>query len=349
MQEDAVISPPTERSKRGFPLGWWLRVAGSLALLGATLAILPLEQLGDAFARLDVTTLCTVLAAFLALHGAASLKWWMLCERRVPMLVAVRAHLAGLAGNLCLPGVIGGDLVRAGIVARAHGDTAHLVSASVLDRLIDMLALLFVAAAGLLGIVAFRDSSVAGFDAASLSGFFAIALAVVALLVAVVLVFPHTLDRVSELPMPKRLRSPIAKVVRASRAVAASPQRIGAAFAFAILIQSGLAILAYALAGRAGVEIGLAAWVFAWTLAKILAVLPVSLGGLGVREAALSLLLAPFTSDLGAVVAASLVWQVVLFLGGLVGGGIWLVSEVTGGRRMRGGDLTLPSGGSGNE
>ncbi len=71
---------------------------------------------------------------------------------------------------------------------------------------------------------------------------------------------------------------------------------------------------------RVGCTIPLWAWFFAWPLAKIASMVPVSLGGLGVREAALVSLLVPLGADAAAVVAAGLAFEAVIIGGGLIGG-----------------------------
>ena len=65
-------------------------------------------------------------------------------------------------------------------------------------------------------------------------------------------------------------------------------------------------------------------WFLVWPLAKVASLLPISLGGLAVREATLAALLVPFGVRPSAGVAVSLVWQSVLIAGGLMGGLLWL-------------------------
>jgi uncharacterized membrane protein YbhN (UPF0104 family) len=68
-------------------------------------------------------------------------------------------------------------------------------------------------------------------------------------------------------------------------------------------------------------------WLFVWPLAKIAATLPLTQGGIGIREAALAALFAPFGVPAVLAVAVSLVFQVVVISGGLAGG---IVSVVLG-------------------
>jgi len=72
-------------------------------------------------------------------------------------------------------------------------------------------------------------------------------------------------------------------------------------------------------------------WLFLWPLATIAGLLPLTQGGIGVREAALAILLAPFGVAGAAAVAAGLAFQGVVIGGGLLAGLIVL----TLGRYMR--------------
>ena len=81
-----------------------------------------------------------------------------------------------------------------------------------------------------------------------------------------------------------------------------------------------------ALARAVGVAVPVAAWFFAWPLSKLIASLPLSLAGLGVREASLAGLLAPLGAAPASVVATGLLWQTLLFATGLIGGALVVLS-----------------------
>ncbi|MEP7327484.1 MAG: hypothetical protein ABI836_16155, partial [Gemmatimonadota bacterium] len=74
-----------------------------------------------------------------------------------------------------------------------------------------------------------------------------------------------------------------------------------------------------------GVRVPLSVWFLVWPLAKVASLMPISLGGLAVREASLAALLKPFGVPLALGVLTSLLWQTVLIAGGLMGGMAYLI------------------------
>jgi uncharacterized membrane protein YbhN (UPF0104 family) len=305
--------PPSLRLTRG----WVLRLAGSVLLLGLLSALLPTGEVAAAFARVPPGLLLAVLALFLAGHAVAAAKWWLLLGRGPAFGAVLRAHLAGLAANLCLPGMAGGDLVRAGLVARNTGDLAPVAAAALADRLIDSFGLALLAGAGLLMLGA----------AAGQGWLVALVAAALALLLAgAFLLLPPAVPAL----LARRPRLPGAglalKLAAALGALARRPGRLGLCLLLSMGVQTGFTLLAVWIAGAIGIAAPFGAWLFAWSLAKILAVLPVSLGGLGVREAGLAALMAPFGPAPAAVVAASLLWQAVLVVAGAIGGLVWALT-----------------------
>jgi uncharacterized membrane protein YbhN (UPF0104 family) len=92
-----------------------------------------------------------------------------------------------------------------------------------------------------------------------------------------------------------------------------------------LLIQGSFLTLNALLGISCGLILPFRAWLLAWPLAKLAALLPITQGGIGVREAALVALLAPFGAPGPLVLAAGLVWEGVIISGGLVGGLIALI------------------------
>ena len=130
--------------------GWILRLVVSLSVLGLLLAVVPLDALWAALRSVPPVAGLLVLIGFLLGHAVAALKWRLLMGplKDVPPALWLRAHFAGLVANLCLPGVAGGDVVRAGWVMRRVSQREDIAVASVADRGIDVSALVVLAFAG---------------------------------------------------------------------------------------------------------------------------------------------------------------------------------------------------------
>jgi uncharacterized membrane protein YbhN (UPF0104 family) len=317
--------PELKHSKK-FPIRWALKFGVSAGVLGIILWWLPTDRVWDAIQRIPLRLWVLVFGLFLAGHLLAAIKWWLLAAAgsNVTLWSALRAHFAGLAANLCLPGVAGGDVIRAGMIFRGSDSKTRVALGSLADRLLDTLALLFLAGLGaamILGAQAFASGPlllVAAF----------VLLAVAGCALAAVLI-----PRFAKGGLVGKLADTIGEFRR-------RPGRLISCLVLSAAIQAGFVGLNIALAHASGLDLPHAAWFFAWPLAKLIAIVPISLAGLGVREASLAALLSPLGADAARVVAVGLIWQAVLFATGLLGG---LMLLLTANRRAnrRGGDASL--------
>ena len=314
-------SPPPRLAAVRLSRTWLLRAAGSAIILGLVFWRVPMDGVLEGFASIHWDVFVVVLVAFLCGHALAAAKWWFLLDRCVPFPVALRAHFAGLAANLCLPGVAGGDVVRASLVHRLMGDGARLAAGSLTDRLLDMLALVLLSVAGLMLLQGKVGTTYLAFK---LLVPFAVALGCTFYIAPALISWIYT--RAPSLPA----RNLMTRIGAAFGALGQRPLRLCLVTSMSALIQAGFILLAVQLAKDVGLNLPLAAWFFAWPLAKIVAVLPVSLGGLGVREASLAVLLTGFGAAAADVVATSLIWQAVLLCAGLIGAVAWMIGPSFG-------------------
>ncbi|NNL35240.1 MAG: hypothetical protein HKP35_05435 [Silicimonas sp.] len=286
-----------------------IRLGGSAVVLGIMFWILPLDAIGAAFSRVSIGLFVSVLSAFLILHVFAALKWWFILDQRITPLQAIRAHFAGLAAGLCLPGAISGDAVRGGMAYGAMRDGPAVVAAGAADRLIDFLALLILSLLG--AALSLSDGGNLGLTLKVLVIFAGLVIAAgigLRLLPLIWTVLPS---------LPGRALA--TKITGAFGALLERRRHLLLTLTLSTAIQAGFVFLSLSLAVSAGAEIASMNWLFAWPLAKLIAVLPVSLNGLGVREAALAGILAPLGGDAAIIFAAGLVWQAVMFVAGGLG------------------------------
>lgn len=296
---------------------WIPRAAGSAIILGLLFWFLPFDSIAKGFASVPIPLFLGVTVAFVLGHVVAAAKWWNLMDRGLPFGTALRAHFAGLASNLALPGASGGDAVRATIAQMSMKDGGKVVSAAVADRLIDMLGLACLAVAGLVMIDHNGGSLLLAIEVLAL---------MVVLVVGAVFVAPRIVPAIWA-RFPKLPAKGLA--LRTSESLGTLGRRPGlmlVSFVLSIAVQAMFVLLTVELAQAIGVKAELGAWFFAWPLAKILAVLPISLNGLGVREATLAGLLTPFGAVAADVVATGLVWQAMLFIVGGLGAAILAMS-----------------------
>lgn len=289
---------------------WAIRAAGSATALALIFWFLPKDAIFAGFSRLSWPLFLSVLAAFLACHLATAAKWWLLMDRAIPFATALRAHFAGLAANLCLPGAAGGDAVRAGLAHVSLRDGPKVAAAAVGDRMIDLLGLACLTLWGLVML---------GGQGANRALAFAVSAIVLVLAVAGLFLFP-AIARTLWRRWPGLPAKALAlRVADAFAGLGRKPALLLFTLVLSAAIQSVLIWLSILLAEPVGVHVPLAAWFFAWPLAKIIATLPISLGGLGVRESSLAALLVPFGAGAPEVVAAGLAWQGILYLAGALG------------------------------
>lgn len=304
---------------------WGIRAAGSALFLVALFWLLPRDAIVDGFSRITLPLYAGVLAAFLAGHAANAAKWWLLLDRALPYPTALRAHFAGLAANLCLPGAAGGDAVRAAMAHVAMRDGPKLAAGSVADRLIDMIGMACLSLSGLLVLRGTSSGLTLGLEIATL---------LVAGLGLFVYAVPGLIrllwTRISALPA----RTLALRTADAFAGLGRRPGLLVVTLGLSLAIQSLFIWLSAQLGLAVGLTVPLAVWFFAWPLAKIVAVLPISLNGLGVRESSLAALMVPFGAAAPQVVAAGLVWQAVMFGAGAIGALVLLVSG-TGWRRAK--------------
>jgi hypothetical protein len=298
-----------------------VRIGGSLVLLAVIFALLPLDQLWSAMRRVPSPIWAGAVAVYMALHLIGVAKWRMLVNAADAGLGfghAVRCYYVGLLSNTFLPSVVGGDVVRAGMALRRSHSKAGLVLGSMVDRIQDVLGLAAVAGIGALLLPSALDASSRRVFWVLAAVFGAAALAAAALL----WLLPGR-------RFPFRVRRKLVRIRGAFRALSRRPGTLASALLLGMLLQTLQVVLNFWLGGLVGLDAPFQVWLFVWPLAKVAATLPLTQGGIGVREAALAALFAPFGVPAVLAVAVSLVFQIVVISGGLVGG---LLALLLGGR-----------------
>ena len=289
-----------------------LQIGGSLIILVLLFLFLPRDELFAAFRRLPTVLLVLAIPGYLVLHLWGAFKWRLLVNAASGGLSgrnAVRCYYSGLFGSTFLPSIVGGDLVRTGLAMRLARSKAGVLLGSLLDRSLDVIALASVAGIGAL----LAPRALPPESRQIWLGLAAVVGVVMALGALVVSTVPAR-------KLPMRARRIIARLRQRGRELARSPGRVATALAIGILLQATLAMLNAWIGTFVGIDVPLHVWLFVWPMAKVSALVPITQGGIGVREAALAALFAAFGVPAVLAVAAGLAFQGVVIGGGLVAG-----------------------------
>jgi uncharacterized membrane protein YbhN (UPF0104 family) len=300
-----------------------LHYGGSALVLYLLFRLLPGRQVWRTLGLLPARLWVMVLAGYLAAHCIGVGKWRLMVNvagAGLNVKQAARCYFAGLFGSLFLPSLIGGDLVRAGLALRLGKSKAGVLLGSFLDRIIDFMALTLLAALGSLLVPGALDAR--GRKIFLLLG--AGALIVAAAIGSVIKLLP--VGRFSF-----RIRRQFVRVRRAGQSMAKQPGAMLRALSLAMVAQVVFIALNALLAKACGLDLQFRVWLFAWPLAKLSAAVPITQGGIGVREAALAALLLPFGAPAVLTVAAGLAWEAIVVSGALVAGTMsLLIGRVSG-------------------
>lgn len=307
-------SEKLERGARGWTL-IALRWAAALAVLGILLHYLPLATVRAAIARVPAWQFAAALAGYLLAHTLGIAKWRMVVNAAGAQLnfaVSAQCYAGGLFGTLFLPSIVGGDVIRLAVGLRKSPRPAAVLAGNVVDRFLD------VAAQG--GLVVIGLALLPGSLPASLHAMASRVLLTGIAAGAVLLALGFLLRGVLLRGRSFKFRRRLARLRHALKSVSRRPRVLLGGWLMGISIQGTFLVLTAYLAVSCGLALPLRVWLFGWPLAKLAALLPLTQGGIGVREAALVALLAPFGAAGHLVLAAGLVWEGVVISGGLVAG-----------------------------
>ena len=311
------MTAPVAGTSSRFPLKWVLRLVATVVALALIAWWLPVDQLWSAMASVPPLTWPLALAVYLSAHLLGVVKWRLLVNTAgaaLPGRPAVHAYYWGLFGNLFLPSIVGGDVVRAGVAMKHSRSTSALLLGSLVDRVQDVIGLGVLAGIGALLAPRALDGT-----SRRIFLIFSVLMIVGAIVGLLILrFFPARL-------VPWRIRRLLVKVRGAIRATASRPQALLTAFVIGLALQTTLIVLNWELGRRIGIDIPFHVWLFVWPLAKIAGLTPLTQGGIGVREAAQAALFVPFGVSAVHAVATGLVFEVVIISGGLIAGVIALV------------------------
>jgi glycosyltransferase 2 family protein len=276
---------------------WWL--AQQLDLAAASTAI----------RAMNLTSVCLAFLVLLSYGVVSAERWRRICRALrmgLSFPVAARLFFISMFFNQTLSTTIGGDAARVWLL-RKYGFSATVVVAGIVyERVAGFLGLGILAFAAA---IAISDRVLWG--APLFGGIGAMVLIILAM-------------AASPVAGPRWVRK-IRRAARLARRIFMSRNGVFlVALSIAIHGVGGLAL--YLLANAMGMNVDVWVFLLATPPALMLATLPVSIGGWGVREVVLVAVLTPFGAAAADAFLLSVIFGVMVMVAGLPGGLIWILS-----------------------
>lgn len=291
------------------------KLAIGLGLLVYVAQRSPLHEIGQAFAKVRAVTVAIAFALYILSMWIAGLRWRILCTAYgakvpipIPRLVAL--YMQGLFYNTFLPGAIGGDLLRAHQVRAAFDSPVRSYAAMLLERVFGFAALACLSAVALtIGLSGQTD----------LTPILVLCGLAVAATVAGALVLPKILRRLSAAWGDRgKIGSLLGLLARTPDLT--RPRLL----VWAMLLSFGTQLVgvaaAYLITRDLSPQVGILHCLAYIPLANIAAYFPMTIGGLGAREATFVALFARIGVPEARSFAMSLVFFGVQVMVALVGG-----------------------------
>lgn len=296
----------------------FLRIGTGLAVLFWLYNALGSDALIQAWGKIDVLLFGGAVFVQCLGYLLGSFRWRILLRGsgvEVPFLTAFHPYYLGLFFNQFLPTSVGGDAIRVYKLYKQGYAGEGLAASTMIDRLIGLLALLILASLA----VIFSEENVVPEAVVTMV---TIALSAFSVCTLLFFIFPlpdSLFARVSRID-PHTFLGRFLRVLRVCRTYKGSSVLLVSSLLLSFLLQ-GLMILVYVILARAlDLDVSLTMLFIAVPLVFVATALPLTIGGLGVREGVLVVVLGLF--GVGIVPSGQLasVYLIALWLSVIPGG-----------------------------
>jgi len=254
---------------------------------------------------------------FIASGMIGAAQWWTLLKFHgiatgYPATLA--RYFMGLFFNYMLPGFVGGDVVRVYKTTINSGNPARSFSSTLADRVIGLMVLVLFS----LGAYALLPGEDAGHAVP-------VAIFMLAVLAGFITVFAFKplgafIKRHFGRFIPRGIEDTVAGIYLETHRLTRAPKTLATVFTLSVIVQFTRIAVHY-LCGRAvGIDIGFAYFALFVPLVEIVASLPVSMGGVGVRESMAFILFSTVGQGRSVVVSYTLLATAAGLIGSIPGG-----------------------------
>ena len=301
-----------------------VKLAVSAVLLWVLFSRADLSAMATQFRQMHIGWMLAALATYGVMLIVSAWRWQLLLEvQSIPVGFGLltNSFLVATFFNNFLPSNIGGDVVRVADTAPYAGSKTVATTIVLIDRVLGLIALLAVAAG------ASALATVAGIPLTGV-GYIWICLVGVLAALLFVLRFPEHFARIMHRAAGGRgegIQARLLNLLGAIARFAEEPRRLAVAFAGALAVQ-GLLVVFYMFAALSlSVPLPLMAASVVVPVSLAVQMVPVSINGLGVREAVFAFFFASLGLNVGSALTLSLGSAALIMLFSLTGGAVFLL------------------------
>lgn len=247
----------------------------------------------------------------------SALRWWLLLSTAnvsLPFSRTLPSYYLGVFLNNFLPTSMGGDVARI-VHLRLRGlSTKALISSSLVDRIIGLTVVIMIGACSVL------VSPMIPLDTDKTAALVVVAVAV--LLSPFLLMTPHAVrlvNRFTEKYHGTRLRLAILEIISLCQSYRRAGSVLLAAYSITVLMQCIVVFIYFLLGNGIGINIPLLTYFTIIPLVFVATSLPISIGGLGVREGALVGMLVATGVNSQLAISLSILYLIILWVASLPG------------------------------
>jgi glycosyltransferase 2 family protein len=326
---EAPNAAPAEAPSSGGkwrPLWLVIKTAISVGLIALVLRKLDFAAIWEKSRQLSGGVILSVVLMFVVQTYVAAWRWWVILRHHhlgVRLATAVRICFIGAFFNQLLPSSIGGDVARAWYVYR-NGCSKRIAVISVLsDRIYGMVML------ACLGIIFFPILVHFSVRNAALIVVGAVILAASAALIAA-----FWLDRLPGWARRWAIIRHLGALSEATRAVTADRRAIAPLLGLSLLVHALTILAVVVLLGAVAPQVNLLLCAALVPVIMLMAMVPVSIAGWGVRESIMIYGLGLANASAEAALVVSIMVGLSLAAVGLMGGFTWLIQTNRDGPRQ---------------
>ena len=312
-------------------LVWAARIALSVLLLVLLFSLIDRQALFSALIAVQPGTYALAVALYLGSVALAALRWHLILRAAglpISLRQAIGINLVGNFFSMFLPTAAGGDLARVYEVSRHIEKGAEPASTVLLDRMVGLISVVLMALVSL--VVGYRYVP----DRAILIGVIAVT---AGLALAWRLIFSRRMLRhfrwIFRLPGIEKLEGAAGRTYTSLHALHNQPRLLVSALAVSLVVQILEILSAIVMARSFGLQARSIEFFMFLPLIWIVTMLPVSLGGIGLREGAFVLFFGQVGIGSSAAVALSLLVYSGRIVAAILGGLVFLQGSIRAPRK----------------